>query len=76
MGARRADWIEKTEELLRDDVTYFQVVLTLPDRLSSLVLGNRKELYQLLMQSAWKALSSRVEQECGMQPAAAMMLHT
>ena len=76
MGARRADWIEGTEKLLRDDVTYFQVVFTIPDRLSSLVLGNRQELYDLLFQSAWKALHKRVKKECGIQPAAAMVLHT
>lgn len=76
MGARRADWIEGTEKLLRDDVTYFQVVFTLPDRLSSLVLGNRRALYDLLFQASWNALQKRVKKECGIRPAAAMVLHT
>ena len=32
-GARRADWLDKTSELLLPKVNYFQVVFTLPDRL-------------------------------------------
>ena len=32
VGARRADWLAKTEKLLRSEVIYFQVVFTLPDR--------------------------------------------
>lgn len=76
MGSRRADWIDKTERLLRNDVTYFQVVFTLPDRLSSLVLGNRRALYDLLFESSWKAIDKQVKQECGLRTAAAMVLHT
>ena len=38
-GATRADWVDKTAQLLRDDTNYFQVVFTLPDKLSSLVLA-------------------------------------
>ncbi len=75
-GARRADWIEKTEELLHPDVTYFQCVFTLPDRLSSLVLGNRRQLYALLFNAAWQAIDKSVSSECGIKPAALMVLHT
>lgn len=75
-GGRRADWVEKTEDLLRDDVTYFQCVFTLPDRLSSLVLGNRRELYDLLFEAAWKSIDARVKKECDLQTAATMVLHT
>ena len=42
MGARRADWVERTAKLLRPEVIYFQVVFTIPDTLSSLFLGNRR----------------------------------
>ncbi len=38
-GARRADWLDKAAGLLLPGVTYFQVVFTLPDKLSSLILG-------------------------------------
>ena len=48
MGARRATWLSKTSELLLPNVNYFQVVFTLPDLFSPLILGNRKLLYDLL----------------------------
>ena len=76
VGARRADWLAKTEKLLRSEVTYFQVVFTLPEQLSALALGNRSVLYKLLFGSAWKALSKSIRDELGMQPAAAKVLHT
>ena len=34
-GARRADWLDKTSELVLPRVNYFQVVFTLPDRVQS-----------------------------------------
>ena len=49
-GAKRADWLDKTAALLLPGVDYFQVVFTLPDVLSSLALGNRREMFQLLFQ--------------------------
>jgi hypothetical protein len=76
VGARRADWLAKTEKLLRSEVTYFQVVFTLPEQLSALALGNRSVLYKLLFGSAWNALSKAIRNELGMQPAAAKVLHT
>ena len=75
-GASRADWVDKTAQLLRGDTPYFQVVFTLPDRLSSLVLGNRRALYRLLFRSAASALQRSIGQECGMQAASTMVLHT
>ena len=51
-GARRADWLASTAELLLPGIEYFQVVFTIPDTLSSLALGNRREIYDLLFQSA------------------------
>ncbi len=75
-GARRAEWLERMSTLLLPEVNYFQVVFTLPDKLSSLVLGHRRELYNLLFRSAWRALRDVVQQQCGFQPAALMVLHT
>jgi hypothetical protein len=75
-GAKRANWLDKTEELLLPQVNYFQVVFTLPDTLSSLTLGNRREVYALLMRAAWRALDEVLRAEHGMQPAALLVLHT
>jgi hypothetical protein len=55
---------------------YFQVVFTIPDTLSSLVLGNRRELYNLLFRSAWGSLNQSIRKENGQQASAAMVLHT
>jgi hypothetical protein len=76
MGARRANWVDKTAQLLREGTPYFQVVFTLPEKLSSLVLGNRRPLYKLLFRSAASALQRSIGEECGMQAASSMVLHT
>ena len=76
MGARRADWVDNTAQLLRAGTEYFQVVFTIPDTLSSLVLGNRRLLYRLLFRSAASALRRSIRDECGMQAASTMVLHT
>lgn len=57
-------------------VTYFQVVFTLPDKLSPLMLGNRGALYRTLMHAAWESLKECVESKLGMQASAMMVLHT
>ncbi|MDA1055996.1 MAG: transposase zinc-binding domain-containing protein, partial [Planctomycetota bacterium] len=75
-GASRADWVDKTAPLLRGGTEYFQVVFTLPDKLSSLVLGNRRALYRLLFRSAASALQRSIGKECGMPAASTMVLHT
>ena len=75
-GARRADWLEKTRELLLPGGNYFQVVFTLPDRFSPLILGNRRELYDLLFCSAWQSLDEVLRQEGKFHPASLMVLHT
>ena len=62
--------------VLRGHVNYFQVVFTLPDRFSSLILGNRRELYNLLFRSAWQSLDTVLRQEGKFHPAALMVLHT
>jgi hypothetical protein len=75
-GARRATWLDKTRTLLLRGVTYFQVVFTLPEQLSPLILGNRKTLYDLLFRSAWRALETTFRQQGKFHPAALMVLHT
>ncbi|MFK8112075.1 MAG: transposase [Rubripirellula sp.] len=75
-GSKRAEWVEKTETLLIQGVSYFQVVLTLPSELSSLALGNRRAIYDLLFTASWRALKQTVESEQRYQMAAAMVLHT
>ena len=75
-GARRVSWIDKTAGLLLPDMPYFQVVFTIPDTLSSLILGNRRELYNLLFRTAWGSLNQSLRKENGQQASAAMVLHT
>lgn len=75
-GAGRATWCAATSELLLPGVDYFQVVFTLPQQISSLALGNRRPLYNLLFTTAWQALREAIEQQCGFIPAALMVLHT
>ncbi len=76
MGARRADWVDKTSQLIRPNIEYFQVVFTVPDKLSPLILGNRKLLYRLHFASAASALRRSLRDERKMQSAATMVLHT
>ena len=75
-GSRRVQWVEKTVKLIIKDVNYFHVIFTLPDKINSLALGNRKEVYSLLMQACWQALDDVLRQEQGIQPAAKTVLHT
>lgn len=75
-GARRADWLDNTAELILPGIHYFQIVFTLPADLSPLILGNRRELYNLLFTSAWQALSNQLRRVGKFEPAALMVLHT
>ena len=69
-GARRADWMERTRQLILPGINYFQVIFTIPDKLSRLVLGNRRELYRLLMRSAWRAIQYEMKKQ-NIDPASA-----
>lgn len=62
--------------LLLPGVNMFQVVFTIPDTLSSLTLGNRREMFRLLFHTAWQALKTVLEKEQQFEAAAAMVLHT
>ncbi len=52
------------------------MVFTIPDTLSSLTLGNRREMFRLLFHAAWQALKTVLEKEQQFEAAAAMVLHT
>jgi hypothetical protein len=75
-GGRRRDWLERAASLLLPGVDYFQVVFTLPDKLSALALGNRRPIYNLLFRSAWQALRELLAETFGIEAAAAFVLHT
>ena len=75
-GAKRADWLDSTASLLLPDIPYFQVVFTIPEQLSSLTLGNRRAMFNLLFRAAWSSLKQTIETEQQFEPAAAMVLHT
>jgi hypothetical protein len=70
------DWLDSSAKLLLPGVTYYQVVFTIPDKLSSLTLGNRQTMFDLLFRSAWQALKQTIEDEQQFEAAAVMMLHT
>lgn len=75
-GKRRGDWMNSSSEVILPGVPYFQIVFTLPSKLSSLMLGNRQKLYNLLFQSAWRSLSGELRRSGKFHPAALMVLHT
>ena len=57
-------------------VDYYQVVFTIPSELSALTLGNRRAMFNLLFQAAWKSLKKVLENEQQYEAAASMVLHT
>lgn len=75
-GAKRADWLDKTAQLLLPGINYFQVIFTLPDSLHGLMLGNRCETFNVLFRAAWASLRALLRKEQGIEPAAMMVLHT
>lgn len=48
----------------------------MPDKLSSLALGNRREMFDLLFRSARRALKLVIEDEQQFEAAASMILHS
>ena len=75
-GAKRSNWLDSTLKLTIPQATYFQVVFTLPEQLSSLALGNRAVIYDLLFETAWESLQTKIEKELGIQAAGVAVLHT
>ena len=51
-------------------------MFTLPDKLSSFSLGNRKSIYDLLLRTAWQALEELLRESLGVTSAASLVLHT
>lgn len=75
-GARRRDWLERVSQRLLDGIDHYQVVFTLPEQLRALVLGNRRELFNLLFRAANQALAGSLRHEHQMQSASLTVLHT
>ena len=75
-GGRRAAWLDQMAARLLPGIDYFQVVFTVPQALSALMLGHRRATYALLFHAAWAALRDVVRAEVGCEPAAWMVLHT
>ena len=74
-GASRADWQQWMQEnLLPTD--YFQGVFTIPKDLSSLTLGNRRPMYDLLFHAAGKAFCELLAEERGIEAGPQLVLHT
>ena len=75
-GAKRRQFSDRASKLLLEGVKYYQVVFTLPAILSTLALANRRQIADLLFDSAWKALKKTIRVEQGYDPAALMVLHS
>ncbi|MFK7817528.1 MAG: transposase [Planctomycetaceae bacterium] len=75
-GASRVNWVDSAATWVLPNMDYYQVVFTIPDCLSSLTLGNRRVMFDLLFRSAWSSLKKTVEDEQQFEAAAAMVLHT
>ena len=74
-GASRADWQQRMQEQLLP-TGYFQGVFTIPKHLSSLALGNRQPMYNLLFRAAGKAFCELVAEERGIEAGPQLVLHT
>ena len=75
-GAKRADFNERASKLITPDVDHYQAIFTVPEIISTIALGNRSEIANLLFKSAWRALEKTITAEQGYEPAALMVLHT
>jgi len=75
-GAKRANWLDSAAKLLQPGVDYYQVIFTIPQQLSSLALGNRRVMFDLLFRSAWRVLQQTIATEQRFEAAALMVLHT
>ena len=74
---KSAKWVSEREaELL--PVPYFHVTFTIPHEYNSLVLWNKKSMYDILFQSAWESVKALVsdEKHLGGQAGAIAVLHT
>lgn len=68
--------MDRTAQLLLPQVNHFHVIFTLPDSLHGLMLGNRSELFNVLLQQAWASLQALLWDEQKIESAAILVLHT
>lgn len=76
-GFKREEWIEnRKQELL--PTPYYHLVFTLPHELNPLILGNRRELFKLLFDSASQTIlqHGRMPEYLGADCGITMILHT
>jgi hypothetical protein len=76
-GFKREEWIEnRMQELL--PTAYYHLVFTLPHELNPLILGNRKELFKLLFDSASQTIlqHAKMPEYIGAECGITMILHT
>lgn len=74
---QKEQWVEdRKNELL--PISYYHVVFTLPHELNSIILGNRKQLYNLLFSAAAQTLLSFANNptHLGAMPGILTVLHT
>lgn len=74
---QKEQWVEdRKKELL--PIPYYHVVFTLPHELNSIILGNRKQLYNVLFSAASQTLLSFANNptHLGATPAILSVLHT
>jgi hypothetical protein len=76
-GFKREEWIEnRMQEIL--PTPYYHLVFTLPHELNPLILGNRKELFKLLFESASQTIlqHAKMPEYLGAECGITMILHT
>jgi len=74
-GAARADWQQRMQATLLP-TAYFQGVFTIPKQLSSLTLGNRRPLINLLFRAAGESFRELMAAERRIEAAPQLVLHT
>jgi len=74
-GAARADWQQRMQATLLP-TAYFQGVFTIPKQLSSLTLGNRRPMINLLFRAAGRAFCELMADARHIEAAPQLVLHT
>ena len=74
---KREQWVDKLKSELYN-VPYVHMIFTLPHELHGLIRNNQKQLYNLLMRSAWKTVKSLCKDTAnvGGLPGMVSVLHT
>jgi hypothetical protein len=76
-GPTRARWLQRVRQAILP-VPHFHLIFTLPHSLSTMILANRRPLYNLMFTAAWKTIQTLVadSKRFGGQTGAVMVLHT